>query len=168
MQCPNCHQEVVPQATFCNHCGAPLAAAAPKTPYAQPPAYTPPPTYAPPPVASAAMPENIAAAVAYITVIPAIVFLVLEPYNKMPLVRFHAFQSIGLFVAWIALQIVVMILGTILHIIPVLGALLTGILYLVVGLGLFVAWILAILKASKGEWYKLPVIGDFADKQARS
>jgi len=114
------------------------------------------------------MPENIAAAVAYITVIPAIVFLVLEPYNKMPLVRFHAFQSIGLFVTWIALQIVVMILGTILHIIPVLGALLTGILYLVVGLGLFVAWILAILKASKGEWYKLPVIGDFADKQARS
>jgi uncharacterized membrane protein len=25
-----------------------------------------------------------------------------------------------------------------------------------------------LIKASQGEWYKLPVIGDFAEKQARS
>jgi uncharacterized membrane protein len=40
-------------------------------------------------------------------------------------------------------------------------------LHLVVSLGIFVAWLIAILKASKGEWYKLPFIGDFAEKQAR-
>jgi uncharacterized membrane protein len=32
---------------------------------------------------------------------------------------------------------------------------------------LFIAWLVAILKASKGEYYKLPVIGDFAERQAR-
>ena len=33
---------------------------------------------------------------------------------------------------------------------------------------MFVLWLVAIMKASKGEWYKIPVIGDFAEKQARS
>lgn len=164
MQCPNCHQEVVPQATFCNHCGASLAAAASHTemPYTTPPAYVPPPAYAPPPVASAAMPDNTAGAVAYLTVIPAIIFLVIEPYNKNPFVRFHSFQSIGLTVVAIVLSIVVSIMGII------LGYLLTSVLHMLLSLGLFIVWIITILKASKGEWYKLPIIGDFADKQARS
>jgi len=35
-------------------------------------------------------------------------------------------------------------------------------------LGMFIIWLIAIMKASKGEWYKLPFIGDFAEKQARS
>jgi uncharacterized membrane protein len=39
---------------------------------------------------------------------------------------------------------------------------------MVVGLGIFVLWLIAIVKASKGEWYKLPVIGDFALKQTNS
>ena len=29
-----------------------------------------------------------------------------------------------------------------------------------------IVWLLAILKASKGEFYKLPIIGDFSAKQA--
>jgi uncharacterized membrane protein len=37
-----------------------------------------------------------------------------------------------------------------------------------IGLGIFLAWLFVILKASKGEWYKLPFIGDFAENQARS
>jgi uncharacterized membrane protein len=43
-----------------------------------------------------------------------------------------------------------------------------SILHLLLVLVLFIAWLVAILKAGKGEWYKLPVIGDFAEKQARS
>ncbi len=39
---------------------------------------------------------------------------------------------------------------------------------MLVSLGMFIVWLMAILKASKGEWYKLPFIGDFAEKQARS
>jgi uncharacterized membrane protein len=35
------------------------------------------------------------------------------------------------------------------------------------GKGRFAAWLIAIIWASKGEWYKLPLIGDFAEKTAR-
>ena len=132
------------------------------------PPQPPPPPYIPPPTpASSGLSDNLAAALAYITIIPAIVFLVLEPYNRIPLVRFHSFQSIGLFIVSILLHVVLRISQEILHIIPLTG-LLFGILNMLVALALFIAWLVAILKAFKGEWYKLPIIGDFADRQARS
>jgi uncharacterized membrane protein len=132
----------------------------------QPPAYVPPPASN-----SGGLPPNTAAALAYITIIPAIIFLVIEPYNKIPLVRFHSFQSIALGVTAFVISIAFTILQLVLGHIPFLACL-TGILFLgihlLLFLGFFVAWLICILKASKGEWYKLPVIGDFADKQARS
>jgi uncharacterized membrane protein len=167
MQCPVCHNEVTPGTSFCNHCGAPLAAASGAAPAG---AVAPVPTYAVQPAATAAssgLSDTAAAAISYITIIPAIIFLVLEPYNKKPFVRFHSFQSIGLCVAWIAIWIAMMILQIVLHFIPLIGILFV-ILNMCIGLGFFIIWIIAILKASKGEWYKLPVIGDFAMKQANS
>lgn len=130
---------------------------------------TPPPAYVPPaPSASAAgLSDNIAAALAYITIIPAIVFLVLAPYNRIPLVRFHSFQSIAFCVAAFVLQVALMIAEGFLHFIPMSFVLFSAV-HLLLGLVLFIAWIVVILKASKGEWYKLPFIGDFAEKQARS
>jgi len=38
----------------------------------------------------------------YVTIIPAIVFLLIAPYNKSRFVRFHSFQCIFLTVAWVA------------------------------------------------------------------
>ena len=43
--------------------------------------------------------ENAAGAIAYITFIPAIVFLMMPPYNGSSYVRFHAWQSLFLCVA---------------------------------------------------------------------
>jgi uncharacterized membrane protein len=128
----------------------------------------PPPVYAVPPVAaSSGLSENAAGAIAYLTIIPAIIFLIIEPYNRIPFVRFHSWQSIGLCVAAFVLQVVVSMLEVMAHFIP--GTLLLfSLLHLAVGLGLFLVWLFVILKASKGEWYKLPLIGDFAEKQARS
>jgi uncharacterized membrane protein len=40
-------------------------------------------------------------------------------------------------------------------------------IHLLIWLGFFIAWLMAIMKASKGEFYKLPIIGDFAMKQAQ-
>jgi uncharacterized membrane protein len=168
MQCPACHNEVSPQNGFCNHCGAPMAAAAPQAAPAGASATTPPPTYAVQPVAaSSGLSENAAGAIAYLTIIPAIIFLVIEPYNRIPFVRFHSWQSIGLCVAALVLQVVVSILEIMVHFIPGI-VLLFSLIHLTIGLGLFIVWLLVILKASKGEWYKLPLIGDFAEKQARS
>jgi uncharacterized membrane protein len=165
MQCPSCHNEVSPQATFCGFCGTPIAAAA------SAPAgggYTAVPAAAPPVAAASAaggLSENAAAAISYVTIIPAILFLVLEPYNRMRLVKFHAIQCIGLHVAWIVLWVAMVILGVVLHFIPLIG-ILFGLAYFAIGIIFFIAWLLAILKASKGEYFKLPVIGDFAAKQA--
>jgi len=173
MQCPSCHNEVSPQATFCGFCGASLAAAPAGGP--APAGYTPvgggayAAPAAPVPVAPAAagLSENAAAAIAYITIIPAIIFLVLEPYNRMRLVKFHSIQCIALHVAWIAVWVALTILHVMMHFIPFIG-LLFVLVDLAVAVGFFIAWLLCILKASKGEYFKLPVIGDFAEKQANA
>jgi uncharacterized membrane protein len=123
-----------------------------------------------PPVAAptaGGLSETAAAAISYITIIPAIIFLVIEPYNRMRLVKFHAIQCIALHVAWIAVWMATMILSAVLHFIPLVGVLFFF-LDMAIAIGFFVAWLLCILKASKGEYYKLPVIGDFAAKQANS
>jgi uncharacterized membrane protein len=168
MQCPACHNEVSPQNAFCNHCGAPMTAAAPQAAPAGAGATMPPPVYAVQPVAAGSgLSENAAGAIAYLTIIPAIIFLVIEPYNGIPFVRFHSWQSIGLCLAALVLQVIVSILEIMVHFIPGI-VLLFSLIHLAIGLGLFLVWLFVILKASKGEWYKLPLIGDFAEKQARS
>jgi uncharacterized membrane protein len=125
-----------------------------------PPAQVPPATYQTPQTPTAApggLTENSAAALAYVTIIPAIIFLVIEPYNKMPFVRFHAFQCI-------AFAVVLTVIHLVLIFIPVIG----WIISLLVTLGAFAIWLITILKASKGEWFKLPVIGDWAMTQSKS
>ena len=47
--------------------------------------------------------DNIAGMLAYFTIIPAIVFFALEPYNRSRFIRFHSFQSIFFCVAWTVL-----------------------------------------------------------------
>jgi uncharacterized membrane protein len=136
--------------------GASAAAAAPSTYAVQPAATT-----------SSGLSDNAAGAIAYLTVIPAIIFLVIEPFNRIPFVRFHSWQSIGLCVAAFLLQVCITILEMVVHFIPGI-VFLFMLVHLAVGLGLFLLWLFVILKASKGEWYKLPFIGDFAEKQANS
>jgi uncharacterized membrane protein len=103
----------------------------------------------------AGLTPNTAAAIAYFTIIPAIIFLVLEPYSKNSFIRFHAIQSIGL-------GVFAMIVHLILASIVIIG----WILMIPVGLGFLVIWIYTVLQAYKGLWFKLPVIGNFAQGQA--
>jgi uncharacterized membrane protein len=107
------------------------------------------------PVANAGLADNVAGALAYVTIIPAIIFLVIEPYSKRPFVRFHAFQSIALAVVWFGIGIVM--------IIPIIG----WIIGFVGFLALFCAWVLCIVKASNGVRFKLPVLGDFVENLAK-
>jgi uncharacterized membrane protein len=44
--------------------------------------------------------------------------------------------------------------------------LITAPLHLVLGVGSFILWIILLLKANQGQMFKLPVIGDMAEKQA--
>jgi uncharacterized membrane protein len=91
---------------------------------------------APAPVQSTSgLTDNVAGMLAYVTIIPAILFLVIEPYNRSRFVRFHAFQSIFFAVAWTALWIV---LSFLVHI-PFLGWL-TILIWPLVGLAGLVIW----------------------------
>ncbi len=103
--------------------------------------------------------DNVAGMLAYITIIPAIVFLLIEPYNRNRFVRFHSWQSIffniAWWIVWIALRIVIHLpLGF-----------LTLLIWPLVWLGGFVVWLILVIKANQGQMYKLPVIGDMAEKQ---
>lgn len=124
-----------------------------------------PPSGAPGGKTSLGLDSNLGAMLCYIAnilcclgVILSIVFLVTEKENRF--VKFHAFQSLFLCVAYIALLIVVEILGTILGMVH-LGILATGLWFILV-LIFLVLWLLAGIKAYGGQWYKLPVIGDLA------
>ena len=105
--------------------------------------------------------DNVAGMLAYVTPIPAIIFLVTAPYNRSRFIRFHSFQSIFFCVAMIALGIAL----SILTVIPFM-VLITAPLHLVLGVGSFILWIILLLKANQGQMFKLPVIGDLAEKQA--
>lgn len=108
--------------------------------------------------------ENLAAALAYFTFVPAIVFLRLKPFNRNRLVRFHAWQSILLAISVAVAAIVLRILFFVLSLVPRFGYLLGSLAVLVVGLGFVILWLVAVVKAFQGELFKLPVIGDFAEK----
>ncbi|MGC1452710.1 MAG: DUF4870 domain-containing protein [Candidatus Sulfotelmatobacter sp.] len=144
---------------FCNMCGAQIAdgtttcaACAGRAPVAAAPAAN-----------VGGMADNVAGMLAYITIIPAIIFLVMEPYNKNRFIRFHSWQCLffaaALFVLHVGLSIVTFV--------PFL-ALITFPLHLLVSLGGFILWIVLLLKANQGQMYKLPVIGDLAEKQANA
>ena len=117
------------------------------------------------PVAQAAtgggLDDNVAGALAYVTIIPAIIFLVLEPYNRKRFIRFHSFQCLFFAVAWTVLWIGLEIIA---HI-PFLGWM-TILVWPLVSLAGFVIWLILVLKAYQGQMFKLPVIGDMAEKQA--
>jgi uncharacterized membrane protein len=92
-----------------------------------------------------------------------IIVLVTDKTNK--LTRFHAFQSILLTVVGF---IIAFIFGTIFGVAAAAnsGILsgLGGLLYMIVALAVFVGMVYSAIKAYQGEIFKLPVIGDLADK----
>jgi uncharacterized membrane protein len=114
-----------------------------------------------PVVAASGLADNVAGMLAYVTFIPAIVFLVTPPYNQSRFVRFHSFQSIFFCVAIAAIQIAL----SIMTVVPFL-IFITAPLHVLVALAALVGWIILLLKANQGQMFKLPVIGDLAEKQA--
>ncbi len=112
-----------------------------------------------------ALPETLAGALAYFTILPAIVFLFVEPYSKNRFVRFHSFQCIGLWLAGVVIGAVLRIVGFVLFFVPVLGHLLVWLMSMVVSLAFVAVWVVLVVKALQGEMFKLPLVGDFAERQ---
>jgi uncharacterized membrane protein len=107
--------------------------------------------------------ENAASGLAYVTIIPAIIFLIIEPFNRNRVVRFHCWQSIFMAIAWVVADVVLMILGRL----PFIGWI-TWFFIPLVGLAFLILWIIVLINAFNGKRFKLPIIGDLAEKQANS
>jgi uncharacterized membrane protein len=103
---------------------------------------------------STGMDTNLAAALAYLAgFITGIVLLVIEKQSRF--VRFHAMQSTVLFLGVLVLSIVI-------NTIPLLGAFLYAFLLFP---AVVIVWLVLMFKAYNGEYFKLPVVGEFSEKQ---
>ena len=158
--CSACGTQMADNAAFCPHCGkAAGQAGAAGTPSAPPPAPTG--SYGTTSAPATPMAENVAGMLAYFTIIPAIIFLLIEPYNRNRFVRFHSFQCLFTAVALLVLHVVLSFFG---YIIPVLMFGVWGLL----GLAELALWILLVVKTYQHEMFKLPIVGDLAEKQANA
>jgi uncharacterized membrane protein len=111
-------------------------------------------------------PENIAGALAYITVIPPIFFLLIDPYRRNRFVRFHSLQCLFLWLAMFVIAAVLRLAEPVVFLIPNLGYLLFLLMAMVAGLAAFVVWLVLVIKALQGEAFKIPLVGDLAERQA--
>jgi uncharacterized membrane protein len=120
---------------------------------------------------STGLDENVAALLAYVfNWVSGLVFFLIEKSSR--LVRFHAMQSILLtalgFVVFIVLWfgwIIFAIVGALVaDFLPGLISLVFGLLLFVFMIGIVIAWIMCAIKAYQGQYFKLPLIGSFAEK----
>lgn len=104
---------------------------------------------------STGLQPNVAAGLSYLFWwVGGLVFFLIEKQNRF--VRFHALQSLIFFAG-------ISILSVVIGFIPFIG-LLSDLIWLVG----FVGWIVLMIQGFQGKYYKLPVIGNYAEKYANS
>lgn len=105
--------------------------------------------------------------VCYLGVVYSIIVLVTDKTNR--LTRFHAAQSLLLLAAGLVIGIplyIVMFVGAFVDAsigLPLISGL-VGLVIVVLGISLFVFTVIAAIKAYGGEFYKVPVVGNFAER----
>ena len=118
------------------------------------------------------MAPNIAAMLTYLPVcfvglVCAVLFaFVLEPYKSNRFVRFHAWQSLAVHALWFVVSIAWFIFSFVLSSIARFIGLIAAPFSMLLGLGGLVLMIILMVKAYGNHQFKLPMIGDWAEKQA--
>jgi uncharacterized membrane protein len=110
--------------------------------------------------------DALLGALAYLTVVPAILFLAIPAIRGRHFVRFHAWQSVLFVVATAILTGAFRLLFVIFSVVPVLGFLIA---WLSSGLGFLAIvflWAVLVAKAAQGQSYELPLIGPLAARLA--
>lgn len=104
---------------------------------------------------STGLDQNVAGALAYLVgIVTGVIFYIIEKDNRF--VKFHAMQSIITFAGLLILQFALLV-------VPIVG----WILYPLLLIFTIVLWLFLMFKAFNGEMYKLPMIGDLAEKQLK-
>lgn len=99
--------------------------------------------------------ENVASMLCYLGVwVTGLIFFLLEKQNRI--VRFHALQSLITFIGVFIVYIFINIISIFVPFFWVFGVLF--------GLLVFILWIVLMIKAYQGVYFKLPVIGDIAEQ----
>jgi uncharacterized membrane protein len=113
---------------------------------------------------SMGMQPNVAAGLSYVLGwITGLVFFLVEKQNRF--VRFHAMQSILFFGGLTVLNIVLnLISGFDIIFISAIA----GLLGYLIGLVGFVGWIVLLINGFQGKYFKLPIVGDYAERYANS
>ena len=96
-----------------------------------------------------------------------LIFYLIEKDDKS--IRFHALQSILLSVAIFVVWVGIIIVFSIIALIPGVNlalVVLSPLVFLVFGIGILVIWIMLMVRAYQGEMWKLPVIGNIAERNA--
>ncbi len=152
MFCPKCGTENPEGAKFCSKCGTELGAA-------------PAPSGAS--ETSIGLAPNIAGLLCYIAGwITGIIFVVIE--KKSTFVKFHAWQSIMTFGILTVVQIIVSPVFSRIAVATFSPGLLvaSGVLGTIIGILGFILWIILLIQAGSGKMWKVPLVGDWAERQA--
>jgi uncharacterized membrane protein len=142
--CTHCGAQVDARASFCHNCGT-----------AQPRRSAPAEDFL------GGMSDRTACILCYVPVlgiIPAIIILASQRYRTNVRVRFNAFQSLYLFVAWL----IVSSAAPTLLFVNFPGWEAEHALIALLKVAMFVCWIYLLVKAAHQEQVKLPIIGDLA------
>ncbi len=120
---------------------------------------------------STGLDENIAALLSYVFGwVSGLIFFLIEKDSR--LVRFHAMQSLlfNVLVAvvaialWIVLFVVFLVVSQVSGALATILSLISVLVWLVLGVAILAGWVLCLVKAFQGQYFKLPVIGNFAEK----
>ena len=120
---------------------------------------------------STGLDENVAALLSYIFGwISGLIFFLMEKDSR--LVRFHGMQSILLNVTaivvgialWVAWVVVAIVLAMMSEVLASLVSIVFGLLIFAFYIAILVAWVMCLIKAYQKQYFKLPVIGNFAEK----
>jgi uncharacterized membrane protein len=147
MLCTSCGAQIAENAAFCPTCGKAVGRTSPSV--------------AVQPTTGGGLSDNVAGMLAYFTIIPAIVLLLLDPYSKRRFVRYHAFQSLFFAIACMVASFALRIIAYM----PVVRWT-TLMLWPLLWLAELVLWVICVLKAYQGQMFKLPFIGNLAEQQA--
>jgi uncharacterized membrane protein len=120
---------------------------------------------------STGLDENIAALLSYVFGwVSGLVFFLIEKNSRF--VRFHAMQSLILsggfgiimFILWFVAVVLSLIVGYASNLLGSLVWLLAMLLISVISIGVLIGWIMCLIKAFNKEYFKLPFIGNYAEK----
>lgn len=111
--------------------------------------------------------EALLGALAYLTFVPAVLFLAIPAFKDKAFVRFHAWQSVFFAGVTLVLGLAMRLIFAILSFVPFIGFLFAWLSVGLVFLAVVVLWAVLVVKAGQGQAYELPWLGQFAARLAQ-